>query len=77
MEKKSFGKYWISGLLMLATVGILSWLISYLNILNYSSLSSSGQLLIWVLGIIFIVFVPWIYGHILKLIYEHFNLDNY
>ena len=77
MEKKSFGKYWISGLLMLATAGILSWLVSYLNRLNYSSLSLSWQLLIWVLGVIFIVFVPWIYGHVLKLIYEHFNLDNY
>ncbi len=77
MEKKSFGKYWIAGLLMLGTAGILNWLISYLNVVNYSNLSLSWQLLIWISGIILILVVPWIYGHILKLIYEYFNLEQY
>ncbi len=77
MKREGFGKTWISGLLMIAAVGVANWLLSYLNMASYMNLGVLWQVLIGILGIVLLFAVPWIYGNILKIIYEHFNLGKY
>ena len=76
VKMEGFGKLWISGLLMIAAVGVANWLLSYLKILDYVNLGLTWQLLIGILGIVLLIILPWIYGNILKIIYEHFILEK-
>ncbi|MGZ7160912.1 MAG: hypothetical protein ACXVHR_10600 [Methanobacterium sp.] len=76
VKMEGFGKTWLSGLLMIAAVGVANWLLSYLNVASYMNLNPLNQVLLGILGIVLLFVVPWIYGNILKLIYEHFNLGN-
>ncbi len=38
MKKEGFGKTWLSGLFMIAALGVANWLLSYLNIATYMNL---------------------------------------
>ena len=72
-----FGKTWLSGLLMIVAIGVANWLLSYLDVATYMNMGFLWQVLIGIFGIILLILVPWIYGNILKLIYEYFNLGKY
>ncbi|MGZ7117386.1 MAG: hypothetical protein ACXVHS_08065 [Methanobacterium sp.] len=74
---KGFGKTWLSGLLMIAAVGVANWLLSYLNVASYMNLGIMWQVLLGILGLVLLFVVPWIYGNILKIIYKYFNLGKY
>ena len=77
--RNNFGKFWVPGLILAALVGAFNWLISYLNMFLYWYFQSPWlwQLLIGITGLLVFIFVPWIYGHIIKVLYEKFRLDMY
>jgi hypothetical protein len=77
--RNNFGKFWVPGLILAAIIGAFNWLISYLNLALYWYFQPPWlwQLLIGIIGLLIFIFVPWIYGHIIKALYEKFNLDIY
>jgi hypothetical protein len=77
VKMEGFGKTWLSGIIMFAVVGIANSLLSYWNLASYMNLGLVWQVLFGILGIILFIVVPWIYGKILKIIYEQFKLNKY
>ncbi|MGZ7069026.1 MAG: hypothetical protein ACXVH2_07260 [Methanobacterium sp.] len=77
--RTNFGKFWVPGLILAIIIGGFNWLLSNLNgaILWYFQPPWIWQIFIGILGILTFIFVPWIYGHIIKVIYEKFSLDLY
>lgn len=77
--RKDFGKFWISGLILAAIIGGFNWFISYLDVIVrwFFQPPWLWQIFIGIIGILVFIFVPWIYGHIIKVLYEKFSLDMY
>ena len=75
--RKDFGKFWVSGLIFAIIIGGFNWLISYLKVAIYWYFQPpwTWQLFIGILGVLVFIFVPWIYGNIIKVLYEKFRLD--
>ena len=77
--RKNFGKFWVPGLILAAIIGAFNWLISYLSLALYFSFQPAWlwQILIGIAGLLIFIFVPWIYGRLIKWMYENFKLDRY
>lgn len=76
--KKDFSKYWIAGLIFALILGAIQLLISYLGSFIRSTFQPGWMwgLVIGIMGIIILIFVPWIYGRIIEWIYLNFILKE-
>jgi len=76
--KKDFSKYWIAGLIFALILGAIQLLISYLDSFIRSRFQPGWLwgLVMGIMGIIILIFVPWIYGRLIEWIYVDFILKE-
>jgi len=75
---KEFNRYWLAGLIFAVIAGAIQWVISYLSS-NIMLLFQPGWLwglIIGIMGVIILIFVPWIYGHLIEWLYTDFISKN-
>ena len=75
---KSYGRFWIAGLFIAGITGAISFLINT-SISYVQKLAPLwvGDLLQLIIGIIILFGVLWVYGKLVKLLYERFDLEKY
>jgi hypothetical protein len=75
---KNFGIYWLAGLIFLGIAGIVQWLATYLNTAMNLSFQPINvwSLIIGLIVILIVIFVPWIYGHLIEWIYNELILKK-